>query len=139
MSILSATLPGVAMADPVRLGEAIRLERERQGLTQAELGARMDPKRHQVVVSGIEAGENQLKIQLLQQVCTALLGSKGLAIILLRAGAIPMDLPLEELLASAPGLSDDSRDLMRRMYERLTKIDQDAGIVPAGPSADGMS
>jgi transcriptional regulator with XRE-family HTH domain len=130
---IASTLPDVAQVDPGKLGEEIRAERLRQGLSQAELAARVN--RDQSVVSTVESGGHGLRIVLLDQLARALLGPKGLGILLLRAGALDLEIPVEELLGADPGLSDDSRDLMRRLYERAKRFDQEEGAVVSPPRA----
>ena len=124
---MTGTLPPVAQVDVVRLGEEIRLERQRLGWTQAELARKIH--RDQAVVSSVESGSHGLRISLLDQIAQALLGPKGLGLLLLRAGAIDLSLPLEELLASDPDLSDDSRELMRKLYRRARAFDAEEGAV----------
>lgn len=128
---IASTLHPVAQVDVTRLGEEIRLERLRQGLSQAELATRVN--RDQSVISSVEAGGHGLRINLLDQIARTLLGPKGLGILLLRSGALDLELPLEELLGADPDLSADSRDLMRRFYQRLTAIDRDSGTSAAAP------
>lgn len=53
-----------------QLGAAIRRERKRAGLTQAELGARMSLR--QATVSSLEAGENATRVQTLLAALAAL-------------------------------------------------------------------
>lgn len=111
---LVATIPQVAV-DAARLGAEIRTERTRQGLSQAELARRA--KTHQAVVSKVELGEHELQWDLLVRLADALLGAKGLGVILLRAGAIDLDLPVRELLAGDPDLSERGRRLAVESYD----------------------
>lgn len=123
-----ATLSAVAV-DPERIGQAIRDARgarpQKEVAALAGLGADS--------LSDIENGKAEPKLSTLERLADAL--SVPLGALLLRAGAIDLSLPIEELLASDPDLSEDSRDLMRRLYERAKRFDREEGAVVSPPRA----
>lgn len=126
---LAAMLAPVSV-DPARLGGEIRKERERQGLSQTELARRA--RSHQAVVSKVEQGQHELQFDLLGRLSEALLGPSGLGTLLYRSGHLVLDVPLRDLLASAPELGDQGRDQMVGQYDFWVSRSLETG--ESGPS-----
>lgn len=129
----------LAVAVENGIGRAIREARGNRSQKELALAAGIGPDSW----SEIETGKSEPKLSTLERIAGAL--GLTLAVLLLRAGAIDLDLPVEELLGADPNLSDDSRDLMRRLYERAKRFDQEEGVVAASdvpvggtPSDDGI-
>ena len=101
------------VVDVARLGKEIKRERDRLGLTQTQLGERMG--RDQAVVSTMERGEHGMGIELLDLTARAL--GLDLATLLVRAGAIDIRVPVKEILASDPELSEEGRRVVVNVYE----------------------
>lgn len=112
---LAATLARVEI-DPGRLGDEIRQERDRQGISQQALATRASS--HQAVIWKIEKGEHELQFDLLCRVADALLGPNGLGLLLHRSGHLALEeISLRDRLASAPELSEHAREQMVGQYD----------------------
>lgn len=110
---------GYVAVDPELIGRAIR--DARAGRSQKLLAERAGIG--QDTWSQVETGKNEPKLTTLERMAHAL--GLTLGALLRRSGAIEPDdwVSLEDMIARAPGLSDDSRDLLRRTYAQFVKID----------------
>lgn len=110
----SAMLATVARTVAEQLGVALRTVREAVGVTQGELGRRIDKK--QTYISEWESGRKTLPLRLMPDVEAALGVSRGT--LLAHAGFVDHDVTVRDLLASDPTLAPVDRQLLLGMYER---------------------
>lgn len=134
MGCVGATVACVAV-DPQEIGRAVR--EARAGRPQKELADRAGIG--QDTWSQVETGKNEPKLSTLDRMAQAL--GMTLGALLLRAGAIDLAdrITLEDMISRDPGLSEDSRDLLRRTYARFVEIDREVvnGERPLHASPDG--
>lgn len=106
------------VVDRARIGRVIRTERERQGLSQDDLGRTFG--RTQAVVSAYEDGSHGMPIEQLEQIAAGL--GWTLAQLLMRAGALETDLSVEDYIAGDPSLNDENKAVVLRVY-RLSRVE----------------